>query len=108
MSEKPSNPDVYTKIIKKYPESTRIDDRPGFKGIIVIPEDLLKFLEWIKQELHYDYFSSITAVDDFPEDQIEIIYHLYKSVGGQELEIKVMTARESPIVPSAVTLYPGA
>jgi NADH:ubiquinone oxidoreductase subunit D/NADH:ubiquinone oxidoreductase subunit C len=108
MSDSPSLTGVYSKIVQEFPKSTRVDDRPGFKGIIVLGDDLIKMLEWIKQELHYDYLSSITAVDDFPEDQMEVVYHLYKSVGGQEIELKVMTDRVSPKVPSAVLIYPGA
>jgi len=108
MGDNSSIPGVHSKITQQFPNSARVDDRPGFKGIIIIAEDLLNILEWVNQELHYDYLSSITAVDDFPEDQMEVVYHLFKSVGGQEIELKVMTDRESPKVPSAVYIYPGA
>jgi NADH:ubiquinone oxidoreductase subunit D/NADH:ubiquinone oxidoreductase subunit C len=108
MGDNSSLPGVHSKITQQFPNSARVDDRPGFKGIIVLAEDFIKILEWVNQELHYDYLSSITAVDDFPDDQMEVVYHFYKSVGGQEIELKVMTDRESPKVPSAVFIYPGA
>jgi NADH:ubiquinone oxidoreductase subunit D/NADH:ubiquinone oxidoreductase subunit C len=108
MSEKPSLTGVHSKIIQKFPNGARADDRSGFKGIIVSGDELISILDWVNEELHYDFLSSITAVDDFPEDQMEVIYHIYKSVGGEEIELKVMTDRSTPMVPSAVSVYPGA
>lgn len=39
---------------------------------------------------------------------MEVVYHAYKSTGGPELVFKVQVPREKPVVPSLVSVYPGA
>ena len=101
-------PERYSKLIEKFPEKVRLEDRSNFKGVISTSDDLIEVMTYINQELHYDFLSSVTAVDDFPEDRMEIIYHLFKSVGGPEIEVKVFTDRETPHVPSLVSIFAGA
>jgi NADH-quinone oxidoreductase subunit C/D len=108
MTDQVSIPTEYTAIFSEFKEKIQLDVRKKYFGIVVSTEDLFSVLQFVKTQMQYDYLSSITAVDDFPEDRFEIIYHLYKSIGGAEIEIKVFTLREEPHVPSCVSLYPGA
>src|SRR5512133_2006508 len=97
-----------TDLSARFPETLTPDARPGFKGFYILGEKLLEFLRIARDDLGYDYLSSVTSVDYFPEDRIEVVYHLYKTIGGTALELKVKTGREAPVVPSAVGLFKGA
>ncbi len=72
------------------------------------PKNLIEFARTIRDELGYDYLSSVTAVDYLPDDQFEVVYHAYQSTGGPGLNFKVQVPRDNPVVPSLVSVYPGA
>ncbi len=84
------------------------DEREGFNGYIVNPEKLLELASALKSDYGYDFLSSVTGVDYLPENQMEVVYHIYKSTGGPGLVIKVQVPRDDPVVPSLVSVYPGA
>jgi len=84
------------------------DEREGFNGYIVNPEKLLELASALKSDYGYDFLSSVTGVDYLPENQMEVVYHIYKSTGGPGLVIKVQVSRDDPVVPSLVSVYPGA
>jgi NADH:ubiquinone oxidoreductase subunit D/NADH:ubiquinone oxidoreductase subunit C len=99
---------LYAKLLERFPDSVVMDERPGFSGIVVQANMLLEVVKDLRDNLGYDYLSSVTAVDDFPEERLEVIYHLFKSIGGAPVEIKVFLEREEPVVPSLTPMYPGA
>jgi len=84
------------------------DTRKGYEGFLVQPERLIEVATTLRDEFGYDYLSSVTGVDYYPEDVIEVVYHLFKSTGGSALILKTQTSRESTSVPSLVPVYPGA
>jgi NADH-quinone oxidoreductase subunit D/NADH-quinone oxidoreductase subunit C/D len=83
------------------------DSRKGYEGYIVNQQDLVKFSRSLRDDLGYDYLSSVTGVDYLPEGKIEVVYHAYRSTGGSALVFKVQVLREDPMVPSLVSVYPG-
>ncbi len=95
-------------LCSQYPQFLARDERAGYQGYFVPAERLLEFLRIAQDDLGYDLLSSVTAVDYFPDDRMEVVYHLFKTTGGPALELKVQTGRDSPVVPSAVPLYKGA
>jgi NADH-quinone oxidoreductase subunit C/D len=98
----------YSKLINKFPDGVAIEDRAGFKGVVVNSDHLVEVAKTLRDDFGYDYLSSVTGVDDFPEDRMEVVYHLYKSIGGSEFEFKVFTSRLNPTIPSLTPLFPGA
>lgn len=85
------------------------DERQGYEGYLVAePTRLVEFAQKIRDEMGYDYLSSVTGVDYLPQDQMEVVYHAYRSEGGPALVFKVQTPRDNPVVPSLVSVYPGA
>ncbi len=108
MTEQPIVESPAADLSAQYPDFLTPDSRPNFHGFVLAPERLLEFLKIARDELGYDYLSSVTGVDDYPEDRLEVVYHLYRTTGGPGLELKVFTGRQDPVVPSAVPLYPGA
>ncbi len=84
------------------------DERPGFFGFIVPKESLMEVVSSLKTTFGFDVLTSITALDLFPEDRLDIIYHFRKLSGGEPHEIKVALPRENPVIPSITSLFPGA
>ena len=95
-------------LCERFPEWLSLDVRQGYEGVIVNIEYLLEFVKKLKDEMGYDYLSSVTAVDYPAEEKIEVVYHFYKIMGGAYLCVKVQVPRTEPIVPSLVELYSGA
>jgi NADH:ubiquinone oxidoreductase subunit D/NADH:ubiquinone oxidoreductase subunit C len=51
----------------------------------------------------------LTGVDYFPENKMEVVYHVYKTTGGAGLVFKVQAERVDPIeVPSLTGIWHGA
>jgi NADH-quinone oxidoreductase subunit D/NADH-quinone oxidoreductase subunit C/D len=84
------------------------DERQDFEGFIVEPENLVEVMTALRDTFGYDYLSSVTGVDYLPDDFMEVVYHLYRSTGGSGLVIKTQASRENTVVPSLVSVYPGA
>jgi NADH:ubiquinone oxidoreductase subunit D/NADH:ubiquinone oxidoreductase subunit C len=108
VTEQPAIQTVTDELLAAYPQYLSSDTRLNFHGYIVPVDGLLDFLKIARDELGYDFLSSVTGVDGFPEDRMEVVYHLYKTTGGSNLELKVIVGRTDPVVPSAVPLFPGA
>jgi len=99
---------LYSDILYIFPEILRHDERPGYEGYIIKAEHLLSFMQRIRDDLGYDYLSSVTGVDYLPEGIMEVVYHVRKSTGGFPLVIKAQLDRENPVISSLVPIYPGA
>ncbi len=84
------------------------DERQGYEGYIVETAKLVEIAKSLRDDLGYDYLSSITGVDYLPDDKMEVVYHLYRSAGGPALTLKVQTPRGDSVVPSLVSIFPGA
>jgi NADH:ubiquinone oxidoreductase subunit D/NADH:ubiquinone oxidoreductase subunit C len=100
----PSTPDLAA----RFPGMVTAETRPNFKGWIVAKESLIEVATVLRDEFGYDLLSSVTGVDYFPEDRMEVVYHAYKTTGGPGLEFKVQVPRVDPIeVPSLIGVWPG-
>ncbi len=93
----------------RFPGVLNPDTRPGYSGWMVENANLIEFTTSLRDELGYDYLSSVTAVDYLPEGKMEVVYHVYKTTGGAGLVFKVQVPRADPMeVHSLVSIYPGA
>ena len=95
-------------LLARFPEMVKTDARDRYVGVVVEPDQLIDFSKMIRDELGYDYLSSVTGVDYLPDDLMEVVYHAYKSTGGGALVYKVQVPRENPVVPSLVSVFPSA
>lgn len=93
---------------EKFPGAITGDERQGYEGYIVETAKLVEIAKSLRDDLGYDYLSSITGVDYLPDDKMEVVYHLYRSAGGPALTLKVQTPRGDSVVPSLVSIFPGA
>lgn len=93
----------------KFPGAVTADTRPGYSGWVVTPEKLLEFATFLRDELGYDYLVNLCAVDYLPEDRMEVVYHVFKTIGGPGLTFKTTAPRKDPIeIPSVISIWPGA
>ena len=92
----------------RFPEIVTPDTRKGYAGYIVQAENLIEFATALRDEMGYDFLSSVTGIDYLPEGKLEVVYHAYRSTGGPALVFKTQVPREEPVLPSLVPVYPGA
>ncbi|HLB47515.1 MAG TPA: NADH-quinone oxidoreductase subunit D [Anaerolineales bacterium] len=92
----------------RFPGAVTPDTRAGYSGYVVTPEKLIEVATAARDEMGYDYLSSVTGVDYLTDGKLEAVYHLYRTSGGPALALKVQTPRDNPVVPSLVSIYPGA
>ncbi len=92
----------------RFPGSITPDIRKGYQGYIVNADDLIEVTTALRDEMGYDYLTSVTGVDYLPEGKMEVVYHLFRSTGGPALVLKVQAARDDAVVLSLVPVYPGA
>jgi NADH-quinone oxidoreductase subunit D/NADH-quinone oxidoreductase subunit C/D len=92
----------------RFPGTIRSDERSGYDGYLVEPENLVEVARTLRDEMGYDYLSSVTGVDYLPDAKFEVVYHLYKSTGGGALVLSTQVGRENPVVPTLVDVFPGA
>jgi NADH-quinone oxidoreductase subunit C/D len=97
-----------TDLAARFPNFVTPESRPGFKGWIVAKENLVEVAIALRDEFGFDLLSCVTAVDYFPENKMEVVYHAYKTTGGPGLVFRVQVPREDPIeVPSLINIWPG-
>lgn len=108
MSEQEKTERVLDPLEQQLPQTVARDEREGFEGYLVETDGLVEFARQARDELGYDYLSSVTAVDYNDEDKMEVVYHAYQTSGGPPLVFKAQAPRQDPVLPSLVSVYPGA
>ena len=93
---------------ERFPEAVSVDERKGYSGYLVKAENLIEVATYLRDEMGYDYLSSVTATDYITDDMMEVVYHAFQSTGGSALVFKVQVPRGEATVPSLVPVYPGA
>ncbi|MCA9970638.1 MAG: NADH-quinone oxidoreductase subunit D [Anaerolineales bacterium] len=99
-----------TAVLKeRFPEHISDDSRDGYEGIIVAADKIVDVSRALRDELGFNYLSSVTGVDLIDDNKLEVVYHTYSiDRGGPALVMKVQVDRENPVLPSVVPVWPGA
>lgn len=84
------------------------EGRTGFSGWVLPVDKSKEIFQYLQQKFNYDFLSSVTGVDNYPDSTMEVVYHLCRSTGGAPLVLRVIVDRNDPHVPSLVSLYKGA
>ena len=92
----------------RFPDAVKRDERAGYEGFIVEAKKLIEVATALRDEMGYDFLSSVTGVDYIEEDKMEVVYHFYRSTGGRSLVLAVQVPRKKAVVPSLVAVFPGA
>lgn len=101
-------PQVLDSLEAKFPGDVHQDKRQGFTGYLVSASRLVEFARHIRDDLGYSYLTSLTGVDNLPEGKMEVVYHACSMAGGPPLVFKAQAPRQDPVVPSLISVYPGA
>lgn len=99
-----------TAVLKqKFPAQIQDDPRAGYSGLLVSPDKITEVATALRDELGFNYLSSVTGVD-LPEDgKLEAVYHFYNiEKGGGAVVVKVQTDRNNACIPSLTPIWPGA
>ena len=96
-----------TDLVAKFPGVVKADERKGYEGYLIEPKDLVNVATTLRDELGYDYLSSVTAVDYIEDGKMEVVYHFFKSTGGTNLTLSTQVSRDKSVVPSLVDVFPG-
>src|SRR5574342_832854 len=95
-------------LTQRFPGSVTADARPGYSGFIVEKDSLIEVATAVRDEFGFDLMTAVTGVDYAP-DEMEVVYHAYRTTGGPGLVFKVQVPRVDPVeVPSLINVYPGA
>lgn len=86
------------------------DSRENHDAIMVSADSLIEVAGYLKDELGFNYLSSVTGVDLIQDDKFEVIYHTYSiEKGGGPVTLKVQVPRtDSATIPSLTPMWPGA
>lgn len=97
-----------TELETRFPQAVTPDTRKGYSGFMVAPQHLVEVATYLRDEMGYDFLSSVTGVDYYPEDILEVVYHFHQTTGGSPLVLHAQTGRQIAELPSLVPVYPGA
>jgi len=92
----------------QFPGAVTADTRKNYSGYLVTPDKLVEVAQTLRDQAGYVYLSSATAVDYLEEGKLEMVYHLYRMEGGPALMLKAQTPRDNAVLPSLVSVFPGA
>ncbi|MCP4428082.1 MAG: NADH-quinone oxidoreductase subunit D [Chloroflexi bacterium] len=110
-------PDIYENpadeaiaILKeRYPDAVVDDTRENYSGIVVNADNIVDVAQALRDDLDFNYLSSVTGVDLIEENKMEVVYHAYSiEKGGGAVTIHVQVDRDDPVIPSLVPVFPGA
>jgi len=62
-------------LAEQFPEWVKPDARQGYQGYLVDSPHLVEVMRALRDQYGYDYLSSVTGVDYYPEDLMEVVYH---------------------------------
>lgn len=93
---------------ERFPNAVKDDTRQGYSGVIIDRQRLVEIATFIRDDLGFDYLSSATAVDYLGiADEMEMVYHAYRTAGGPALVFKAQTPRGKAEIPSLIEVWPG-
>lgn len=94
---------------ERFPDGVVDDDRDGYEGVLVDAENVVDVSYALRDELGFNFLSSVTGVDLIEDNKLEVVYHAYSiERGGGPVVFKVQVDRDEPHIPSLVPVWPGA
>ena len=101
--------EALARVKERFPEGVSDDTRDGYEGVVVSPDQVVDVSLSLRDDLGFNYLSSVTGVDLIEDNKLEVVYHAYNiDKGGGPVVFKVQVDREDPVVPSVVSVWPGA
>ena len=86
-----------------------VSDYAGDTKILVELGSIHEILLYLRNEHHFDYLSDLFGTDRFTsEDRFEVFYNIISLKTGIRLFIRTWCPEDSPVVPTACDIWPGA
>jgi NADH-quinone oxidoreductase subunit C len=96
---------------ERFPQAVESEQRikSGLTMLVVKKEALLDLLRFAKDECQFRMLYDLTAADHLEQEPyFHVIYLLHSPEPPAKLLLKVKVERETPVIPSATTLWPMA
>jgi NADH-quinone oxidoreductase subunit C/D len=98
------------------PEMQQLQDRFGdavkpaeYQGVVISNDKLVEVAKVIRDELGYNYLSSVTGVDYLKEGYLETVYHAFSiERSGGPFVFKARAPRDNPVIPSVTSIWRSA
>ena len=97
-------PAVETTLDQRFPEAVTPEKRAGYAGFVVAPEKLVEVATAVRDEMGYDFLSSVTGVDYIADGKLVD----YKAKMEMSPEMAAMTAQFCATVTMMFTTLAGA
>ncbi len=94
---------------ERFPDAVTDETRDGYTGLMVSADKLVEVATALRDDIGFDYLSSVTGVDQLEDNKLEAVYHTYSiDQGGSALVLHVQVDRDNPVIPSLTPIWPGA
>jgi NADH-quinone oxidoreductase subunit C len=91
------------------PFALHSSDRLGELTVEIAPEKLIEACILLKNNLHFERLSTLTAVDRYPsQPRFEVVYHLQSVACNERLRLKCRLSGEHPEIDSATVVWRSA
>jgi NADH-quinone oxidoreductase subunit C len=100
--------DIHTRLQTILPE-VKLELQCGTAGdpwILVLPSDLIRVMQTLKNELEMNYLACLSGIDY--GTSLGIVYQVRSLSAKIEIMIKTLVPREDPVVPTVSDLYDAA
>ncbi|HRO24143.1 MAG TPA: NADH-quinone oxidoreductase subunit C, partial [Promineifilum sp.] len=75
--------EAIAKLKDLHPNIVSDDAREGYEGLVVYADSITEVAKSLRDDLGFNYLSSVTGVDLIEDGKMEVVYHLYSiSRGG--------------------------
>ena len=75
---------------ERFPDAVTDDTRDGYSGLMVSPDKLVEVATALRDDIGFNYLSSVTGVDQIKDNQMAVVYHTYSiDQGGSALVMHV-------------------
>ena len=79
------------KLKELHPNIVSDDTREGYEGLIVYADSITEVAKSLRDELGFNYLSSVTGVDLYEDGKLEAVYHLSSiKRGGDLIQIEIV------------------
>jgi NADH:ubiquinone oxidoreductase subunit C len=99
------------KLAARFP-AARVDYvKPARLKLTIAPESVKEAALFVRDELGFDHFATVSGTDYIAKKEIEVIYFAGSVRQGLEDLVVALAARlprDSPVMPSLVEVWPGA
>jgi NADH-quinone oxidoreductase subunit D/NADH-quinone oxidoreductase subunit C/D len=100
--------EIQSALAERFPDAVTPESRKGYAGVVVGNDQLVAVARALRDEFGFDYLSSVTGVDYLADGFLESVYHAFSTAGGPAFVFKARAPRDNPVIPSLISVWPGA